>query len=546
MKRAGAVLSRILAPLCLAAHTSGCVENGQGFSGDHGADAPALAAAAPIEVHLNDYNLFLMGSYSGGHAVAGKIAAAGDISMTDFSVGVGLPADNIANTLVAGGDLVLSRGGIWGHAAYGAGYSADSSVTSYRGTVTRGEPVNFAARAVELRGLSLQLGRLAANGTARREPWGGVMLTGTDPVLNVFDVDASAFTGAVLIALHAPAGSFVLVNVDGTSATFANLGISLSGGIHQRRVLYNFVSATTIHAQGVGFLGTMLAPYADIAFNDGVWDGGIYARSLAGNAEGYIDGLDDLAIDDPVLGCESYPGVVLGDEPAGYWRLDDTPGVTIADWSGNGITGALWNWNGFGANGLITEPGNRAGAFGVGGIRLPTERLEFDASQGLAIEAWVRVSRGGSQIVFSQQSCSQRTLQLWVENNVAMFRLVGYRDDGSAIWDQRAYGTSNVVDGLPHHLVGVRDLQARTISIYVDGRLEASVPDETQTSGRLTFGVETVIGRRPWCGQTNEFNGTIDEVAVYRKALLPDRIAAHHRAGRCVVANRGERSLVDW
>lgn len=235
-----------------------------------------------------------------------------------------------------------------------------------------------------------------------------------------------------------------------------------------------------------------------------------------------------------VATCESYPAAILAEGPAGYWRLNDSQGATLADSSGHGASGTVWNWNGFGAEGLITEPGNLAGAFGHGGIRLPTELLEFDGSQGLTIEAWVKTTANHAQMVFSQQSCSQRTLQLFVTNNKAVFRLVGYRDDGSAIWDQYAFGTSIVADGLPHHLVGVRDLVTRSISIYVDGIFEGSGPDETQTTGPLIRNIDTWIGRRPWCGQTNEFHGIIDEVAVYRKALTPEQIAAHNRIGRCM------------
>ena len=46
--------------------------------------------------------------------------------MTDFAVGSGLPASDISNTLVAGGNLTLSRGTIWGDAWYG-GTSARTS-----------------------------------------------------------------------------------------------------------------------------------------------------------------------------------------------------------------------------------------------------------------------------------------------------------------------------------------------------------------------------------------------------------------------------------
>jgi len=61
-------------------------------------------------------------------------------------------------------------------------------------------------------------------------------------------------------------------------------------------VLYNFVDATSINANAYGFWGTVLAPYAHVTFNDGSFDGGIYAHSMTGNAEGHVNPLDERDI----------------------------------------------------------------------------------------------------------------------------------------------------------------------------------------------------------------------------------------------------------
>jgi choice-of-anchor A domain-containing protein len=56
------------------------------------------------------------------------------------------------------------------------------------------------------------------------------------------------------------------------------------------------VDATSIDAEGFGFWGTVLAPYAHIEFNNGSFDGGIYGKSMTGNAEGHINALTDRQI----------------------------------------------------------------------------------------------------------------------------------------------------------------------------------------------------------------------------------------------------------
>ncbi|MDC0710265.1 choice-of-anchor A family protein [Stigmatella sp. ncwal1] len=249
-----------------------------------------------IEVRLRDYNLFVLGDYTLGTDVEGKVAAGGNITMNHFSVGQRLPDSDIAHTLVAGGHLTLSKGGVSGDAWHGGGYSADASVVYPRGIVAQGSPIDFAARGTALRDLSSRLSALTANGTTVLESWGGILLRGTEPEVNVFQVNAGAFTHAKLLLIDAPAGSLVVINVSGSSATFTGFGQSFSGGIDQHGVLFNFVDATAITAQGYGFWGTVLAPYAHIQFNTGSFDGAIYAQSMTGNAEGHLNVLYDRDI----------------------------------------------------------------------------------------------------------------------------------------------------------------------------------------------------------------------------------------------------------
>jgi choice-of-anchor A domain-containing protein len=92
---------------------------------------------------------------------------------------------DIANVLVAGGDITLYSGGVWGDTWYGGQFVSDESVSLVRGTASHGTPIDFAARGAELRNLSSQLATLTTNGTTTVESWGGIMLSGTDPEVNV-------------------------------------------------------------------------------------------------------------------------------------------------------------------------------------------------------------------------------------------------------------------------------------------------------------------------------------------------------------------------
>ncbi|SEU01337.1 choice-of-anchor A family protein [Stigmatella erecta] len=244
-----------------------------------------------LDIHLNDYNLFLFEDYSGGHHISGKLAAGGHISMSGLSVGSELPDDNVANTLVAGGNLTLSSGSVYGATWYGGSYTPSWSVNFHRGTAAQGTPIDFAARYTELRSLSSRLAAQPVNGTTLPQ-WGNLYLTGTDPCLNVFEVSASAFNSANSRNISVPEGSFVLVNIRGTGPSFKG---GFGEGLNPRRVLYNFVEATSLDARGFGMQGTALAPHAHVTLNEGIWTGGLYARSLRGGASFSLSPLEEQA-----------------------------------------------------------------------------------------------------------------------------------------------------------------------------------------------------------------------------------------------------------
>jgi choice-of-anchor A domain-containing protein len=219
------------------------------------------------------------------------VAAGGNITLDHFAVGSGLAESDIDNVLVAGGNLNMTNGAVYGNAFHGGSTTADQTVTFVRGALAQGTPIDFVARGTELNSLSGFLGSLPANGTTTRENWGGIYLQSAGQSVNVFDLNASDLNGAVLFNIDAPAGTSVVVNIRGASATFGGFGIHFTGGINQNGVLFNFVDANTLSAQGFGFWGTVLAPNADVYFSNGSFDGGFYARSFTGNAEGHINPL---------------------------------------------------------------------------------------------------------------------------------------------------------------------------------------------------------------------------------------------------------------
>lgn len=86
-------------------------------------ESTASRCSTCLDIQLGDYNLFLREDYSGGHSVAGKVVAGGNITLDGFEVGAALPDDNVSNTLVAGGNLHLTNGSVFGAVWYGGSYT---------------------------------------------------------------------------------------------------------------------------------------------------------------------------------------------------------------------------------------------------------------------------------------------------------------------------------------------------------------------------------------------------------------------------------------
>jgi hypothetical protein len=88
------------------------------------------------------------------------------------------------------------------------------------------------------------------------------------------------------------------------------------------------------------------------------------------------------------------------------------------------------------------------------------------------------------------------------------------------------------VDGAFHHLAAVLNRGSNSLSIYLDGTLQqaGNVPglDSLRNSGRLFIGQQS----QDVPGTTGvAFNGVLDELSIYNRALSPAEIQALFNAG---------------
>ena len=98
------------------------------------------------------------------------------------------------------------------------------------------------------------------------------------------------------------------------------------------------------------------------------------------------------------------------------------------------------------------------------------------------------------------------------------------RDAQNTAWLNRAVpGGTLLTLGCWYHVTGVYNLQNNSIKTYVNGVLDRELDSLPVTALASTTG-NFIMGREPWTTPTRYFDGTIDDVRVYNRALSDQEI----------------------
>ncbi|HEU4702431.1 MAG TPA: LamG-like jellyroll fold domain-containing protein [Conexibacter sp.] len=227
----------------------------------------------------------------------------------------------------------------------------------------------------------------------------------------------------------------------------------------------------------------------------------------------------------------SYYGAVRADLPVSYWRLGETSGTIAGD-----VTVANpGTYNGpptLGAASLVgTDAVDPAVAFdGAGDDVRVGQSGSLDLTGALSLEAFVKPASLPAAGSFRQ--IVAKTGSYALDFNGPTLELTIYQL-GVARRLQAPAGT--IVAGRTYHVAGTFD--GATQRLYVNGRQVASVA----LSGAADT---TIAGLRigSWDGAQQFFVGTLDEVALYNKALSASQVAAHFAAAQLPLGAPGDLS----
>ncbi|MEX2380970.1 MAG: LamG domain-containing protein, partial [Opitutales bacterium] len=239
----------------------------------------------------------------------------------------------------------------------------------------------------------------------------------------------------------------------------------------------------------------------------------------------WASGLILLGVAAPQEAAASYSETVLAAEPIGYWQLNEQPGAEVAaDSSGNGFSGSYEGDFVLGGQGPLWDGSESFEAVFDGSttfVLIEDFFQDLTLEHSFTLEAWVknRGQPGNSRILSSGLSDAGFG---WGLNGAQGFLFTTF-----AILDYVDNDNPLAADNEWTHYVATFDenFDAR---FYVNGELagmvEGGAPpnpgDETLTIG----------SSGPGRGNTEVWNGSVSDLAIYDRMLSEAEIRAHYEA----------------
>lgn len=152
--------------------------------------------------------------------------------------------------------------------------------------------------------------------------------------------------------------------------------------------------------------------------------------------------------------------------------------------------------------------------------------------ENFSVELWVKTTNSKSiRNIVDKRDMDARGWLIYIRSGNAGFQIL----NGPEITDSIATSI-NIADGRWHHIVGVaKRLPPQAPMVFVDGQLRAQA-GRNITLGSIDNHAPVWIARHhanPYVKRDNIFfDGDVDELSFYRRALTPAEIAALYKAGR--------------
>ncbi|MGD8237266.1 MAG: LamG domain-containing protein [Armatimonadota bacterium] len=205
----------------------------------------------------------------------------------------------------------------------------------------------------------------------------------------------------------------------------------------------------------------------------------------------------------------------------GWWKLDEQSGTTAADSSKHGRDGALDEGVSFDANSAPGRMGRALKLDGKSGILRIPEYKGVSGTHPRTVAAWIKTTNSRGQIL----SWGERDFgKMWTFGFIR--GRVGVTPKGGYL-----YVSAEIHDDTWHHVAAVVEEADRPnlhdhVKLYLDG-----TPAEIHRIGLLDlWPVDTGSDQDVEIGPG--FNGLVDDVRIYDRALSEDDVGALFRSAR--------------
>ena len=206
--------------------------------------------------------------------------------------------------------------------------------------------------------------------------------------------------------------------------------------------------------------------------------------------------------------------------PSTWWKFDENAGTTAGDSSGGANAGTLTNapaWGGGPSSAALTFNGSTSYVAGSG--------RAVRTNAAFSVAAWVNLTDtagGADQAAVSQNGTHTYGFMLgWnAASNKWTFNMTD--SDVAAPVVKAQFSSLQAVPGAWTHLVGVYDQAANRIFLYVNGNVIGNATKTVYWDATGALQAGRMFANDAWAGH---FNGKVDDVRVYNRALSAAQIA---------------------
>ena len=269
--------------------------------------------------------------------------------------------------------------------------------------------------------------------------------------------------------------------------------------------------------------------------------GGMVQGGAGGTGGMDIDAAADLPTEAPAPPdwpvCTPPPNVDLDSGLVVYLQLDDVgTNPMITDSSANHLstmvtglpTAASWTAGRFG--GALALSGGADGGWAAVGATLASEPALNMIINGLGLSVWTKFAPGTPPdgVLLSRRQSGAHGYLYRISVSGGKLRVELHTTNGTAadVSGNRALP----IDGHWMHLGVSYDVTAATIELFVNGdsfgTFSFSLPFPAELTALLIGGEENATAAMPTTTIDRRLTGTLDEVAVYSRALTADQVKA--------------------